>query len=83
VWQDTLGIDAVGIHDRFAELGGHSLMAIRVVAELSKRFAIDLPLRALLDAPTVAELARYVEALAWAHGRPHSPSSGKRVEVVL
>jgi len=81
VWQSTLGIEAVGIHDRFAELGGHSLLAIRVVAELSKRFSIDLPLRALLDAPTVAELARYVDALAWA--QPSGPATGERVEVVL
>jgi acyl carrier protein len=82
VWQDALGIDAVGIHDGFAALGGHSLLAIRVVAELSKRFAIELPLRALLDAPTVAELARYVDALAWAGGAARSPA-GERVEVVL
>ncbi|HXR58291.1 MAG TPA: SDR family NAD(P)-dependent oxidoreductase, partial [Burkholderiales bacterium] len=85
VWQDALGIDAVGIHDSFAKLGGHSLLAIRVVAELSKRFAIELPLRALLDAPTVAELARYVDALAWAgggSGQQVAPA-GERVEVVL
>ena len=83
-WQDTLGMEAVGIHERFADLGGHSLLAIRVVAALSKRFAIDLPLRALLDAPTVAELARYVDALAWASGPERQPrAGGERVEVVL
>ena len=85
VWQDVLGIDAVGIHDGFAKLGGHSLLAIRVVAALSKRFAIELPLRALLDAPTVAELARYVDALAWAGGgaAQEAGPAGERVEVAL
>ena len=85
VWQEVLGIDAVGIHDGFAQLGGHSLLAIRVVAALSKHFSIELPLRALLDAPTVAELARYVDALAWAGGgsaREAKPA-GERIEVVL
>ena len=74
----------MGIHDNFAELGGHSLLAIRVVAALSKRFAIDLPLRALLDAPTVSQLARYVDALAWAPdaAQPSRPA-GERVKVVL
>lgn len=85
VWEDALGLAAVGIHDSFAQLGGHSLLAIRVVAELSKRFSIELPLRALLDAPTVAELARYVDALAWASGGSSSQAgaAGARVEVTL
>jgi NAD(P)-dependent dehydrogenase (short-subunit alcohol dehydrogenase family)/acyl carrier protein len=61
VWQDALGIDPVGIHDGFAQLGGHSLLAVRIVAELRKVFQVALPVRALFDAPTVAELARYIK----------------------
>jgi len=61
IWQDALGIDDVGIHDSFAQLGGHSLLAIRIVGELRKAFQIDLPIRALFDAPTVAELVSYIE----------------------
>ena len=61
IWQDALGIDAVGINDSFAELGGHSLLAIRIVAELRQAFQIDLPVRALFDAPTVAELSHYIK----------------------
>ena len=63
VWQDALGIDEVGINDSFSQLGGHSLLAIRIVSELRKAFQIDLPVRALFDAPTVAELSSYVKKL--------------------
>jgi len=61
IWQDALGIDVIGINDSFGRLGGHSLLAVRIVAELRKAFRIDLPVRALFDAPTIAELASYIK----------------------
>ena len=61
VWQDALGINEVGINDNFSELGGHSLIAIRIVSELRKAFQIHLPVRALFDAPTVAKLSSYIK----------------------
>jgi acyl carrier protein len=60
IWQDALGIDEIGVHDNFSELGGHSLLAIRIVSELRRAFQMDLPVRALFDAPTVAELSSYI-----------------------
>jgi acyl transferase domain-containing protein/acyl carrier protein len=61
VWKSVLGFEQINIHDNFSQLGGHSLLAIRVVSELRKAFQIDLPIRALFDAPTVAELAGYIK----------------------
>ena len=63
IWQDALGMNELGINDSFDKLGGHSLLAVRIVAELRKAFQIDLPVKALFDAPTVAELSRYVKTL--------------------
>jgi acyl carrier protein len=61
IWQEALGIEDVGINDNFSQLGGHSLLAIRIVSELRRAFQIDLPVRALFDAPTVAELSSYIK----------------------
>jgi len=52
----------LGIHDNFFELGGHSLLAMQIVNRLRQTFQVPLKLEALFDAPTVAELARLVEA---------------------
>ncbi|MBQ1075161.1 amino acid adenylation domain-containing protein [Micromonospora sp. C31] len=61
VWAEVLGVDRCGTHDDFFDLGGHSLLATRVVALLHERFPVDLPVSAVFEAPTVAELATVLE----------------------
>ena len=56
-----LGVDRCGIHDDFFDLGGHSLLATQVVALLHERFPVDLPVSAVFEAPTVAELATVLQ----------------------
>jgi amino acid adenylation domain-containing protein len=57
VWQDVLKRTELSVHDNFFDLGGHSLLATRIVARIRDELAIDLPLRALFEHPTIARLS--------------------------
>lgn len=57
IWGDVLGVDNVAIHDNFFDRGGHSLMAIQLMARVRDTLKVDCPPHVLFDAPTVAEFA--------------------------
>jgi acyl carrier protein len=61
VWQDMLGITAIGIHDNLFELGGDSLLAIQILARVRKAYEVELHPAAFFKAPTIADLALLVE----------------------
>jgi acyl carrier protein len=63
LWRDLLGVAQVGLHDSFLELGGDSLLATRLMARLREQWDLDLPLRLIFEASTVAELAAALERL--------------------
>ena len=60
LWQELFGIAPVGVDDNFLELGGHSLLAIQVVTQVRALVEADLPVTALFEAPTVAELSKLI-----------------------
>ena len=57
IWREILCLSAVGIHDNFFEIGGHSLLAAQLTERLQREFDYYLSLSALLSAPSIAELA--------------------------
>jgi amino acid adenylation domain-containing protein len=61
IWSRLLDIDEVGVHENFFDLGGHSLMAVRLFAEIERKLDVRLPLAALFESATIAGLAEFVE----------------------
>ena len=60
IWQELLGIGAIGIMDNFWELGGHSLLATQVLARIRTTFQITLSMQSIFEEPTVAGLSSYL-----------------------
>lgn len=60
LWTKLLGVEKIGIHDSFFDIGGHSLIAVRLFREIRNEFAVDLPISALFDAPTIADCAALI-----------------------
>ena len=59
-WQDLLGVEQVGIRDSFFDLGGHSLIAVRLFAMVKKAWAIEFPISVLFEAPTIETCAAMI-----------------------
>lgn len=62
IWADLLGVDDIGLDDDFFALGGHSLMATRIIARIEEQFGARLSLRDLFEGPSIRQLAAKVVA---------------------
>ncbi len=85
IWQDVIGSETIGVNDNFFDLGGHSLMAMQILSRVRNYFGMELPLREFLEASTVAELSRRVEAMLWVETDTTAgdTSSDDREEITL
>ena len=61
IWQQVLGVEKIGIHDNFFEMGGHSLTAAQALALAQEQFHVELPLRQLFDSPDIETIARLID----------------------
>ncbi|MEM8931291.1 MAG: amino acid adenylation domain-containing protein, partial [Acidobacteriota bacterium] len=62
LWREALGIDRVGLDDDLFGLGGHSLIAVRLVSRLRDRIGIELPVRVVFESPRLEDLAGEIDA---------------------
>jgi acyl transferase domain-containing protein/thioesterase domain-containing protein/NAD(P)-dependent dehydrogenase (short-subunit alcohol dehydrogenase family)/acyl carrier protein len=60
-WTELLGVQKIGVHDNFFDLGGHSLIAVRLFRMIKKAYAADFPISVLFEAPTIAKCAELIE----------------------
>ncbi|MDB5134737.1 MAG: amino acid adenylation domain protein [Mucilaginibacter sp.] len=60
VWQEVLGAERIGVFDDFFDLGGHSLMVMRVISIIRKKLEVELAVKDLFTYPTVASLSGYI-----------------------
>lgn len=65
IWEKVLGVQSISIKDNFFDLGGQSLLAVRLFTEIEKEFGKNLPLAILFQAPTVEELANIIRKEKW------------------
>ena len=82
-FRGVLGNKDFGVSDSFFDLGGHSLMAARLMTQLRAVSGVDLPLRSLFERPTVAGLAQAIDAVQWSRRAAAQETAPDREEIEL
>jgi amino acid adenylation domain-containing protein len=79
IWKECLGINKIDINSDFFELGGHSILAVKVMALIEKQTGNRLPLASLIENPTIAKLAAYMDEkfISWDSLVPLKPNGNK------
>lgn len=63
IWSSVLGVETIGIHDNFFDLGGHSLTAAKLLARIRDSFQVELPVAKVFEDPTIQRLAATLDAI--------------------
>ncbi|TWT38923.1 non-ribosomal peptide synthetase [Blastopirellula retiformator] len=73
IWTDVLKVSSLGIHDNFFMMGGHSLLAARIMTRIQATLGLKVPVRVLFDFPTIQSLANELESIGVKEDSPSSP----------
>jgi amino acid adenylation domain-containing protein len=73
IWKELLQLKQANTHDNFFELGGHSLLATQMTSRVRDAFGLELPLKSVFEAPTIAQLAPILETLRDTSSTPKIP----------
>lgn len=79
IWEELLGVQNVGVEDSFFDLGGHSLIAVRLFAKVRKTYNVDFPISILFEAPTIRACASLItERTGVSEPTPDGPQKPKQ-----
>jgi acyl carrier protein len=74
IWAEVLRLERVGVENKFFDLGGHSLVALQIIARVRSTFQVQLTMRHIFEAPTVAQLAAEIKNIQLMGGTPEETS---------
>ncbi|HEY5814116.1 MAG TPA: phosphopantetheine-binding protein, partial [Terrimicrobiaceae bacterium] len=84
IWIELLRLEKVGVHDDFFESGGHSLLATRLISQFRRAFGVEISLRSVFEAPTIAAMSELIQNVRWASGSLEAElPPAEREEVIL
>jgi amino acid adenylation domain-containing protein len=87
IWKSLLKVETVGIHESFFDLGGHSILAARLMAQIRSSFGVQLPLHHIFHTPTISGFALLIESKLWTRNDAHvadpAAISGPQVEIEI
>ncbi|WP_016952818.1 non-ribosomal peptide synthetase [Anabaena sp. PCC 7108] len=82
IWENVLGVQPIGLNDNFFDVGGHSLLAVKLFAQIEKTFGKNIALTILFQAPTIRQLANMLRdegyISSWSSLVPIQPHGSKR-----
>ena len=74
IWSEVLGLPRIGIDDNFFEIGGHSLLAVKMISRTREACAVELVLTQAFEYPSVRELAQYIDNIKWVQASAGTPA---------